>query len=180
MRYSHVVLSSSSLSIALTCLRVFTSLYAGLNSVFERDLKKLIALSTLSHLGFIGLSLSCGFIELAFFHLLTHALFKSLLFMAIGDIIVNLSHMQDIRFLSSGKLLTPASRAYIGVSSLNLMGLPMIRGFFSKDLVLETLSFSQARGFLVYVIYLNVILTFFYTLQLFPSYRVSKDNHSMK
>jgi NADH:ubiquinone oxidoreductase subunit 5 (subunit L)/multisubunit Na+/H+ antiporter MnhA subunit len=86
--------------------------------------------------------------------------------MAIGDIIVNLSHMQDIRFLSSGKLLTPASRAYIGVSSLNLMGLPMIRGFFSKDLVLETLSFSQARRFLVCVIYLNVILTFFYTLQL--------------
>lgn len=66
-------------------MSLFTSLYAGLSALIETDLKKLVALSTLRHLGFIGISFSMGFTSLAFFHLLAHALFKSLLFMGVGD-----------------------------------------------------------------------------------------------
>jgi len=150
----------------MVILVVFTSFYAGLNSVFERDLKKLIALSTLSHLGFIGLSLFSGLIHLAFFHLLTHALFKSLLFMAIGDVITCLAHSQDIRYLSSGSSSTPISSSFILVSILNLLGLPAIRGFFSKDLVLEIINFSNSSNLILFIVYFNVILTFFYSLQL--------------
>jgi NADH:ubiquinone oxidoreductase subunit 5 (subunit L)/multisubunit Na+/H+ antiporter MnhA subunit len=166
MRYSYIILFYSAVAKLLLILRVFTSFYAGFNALFESDLKKLIALSTLSHLGFIGLAFFSGLVSLAFFHLLAHALFKSLLFIAIGDIIINLFHSQDIRFLSMGSILTPSSCGFIGVSLTNLLGIPSIRGFFSKDLILETLNFSSGSSFLIAVVYLNVLFTFFYTLQL--------------
>jgi NADH:ubiquinone oxidoreductase subunit 5 (subunit L)/multisubunit Na+/H+ antiporter MnhA subunit len=124
----------------LVVVSLFTSFYAGLNSLFEVDLKKLIALSTLSHLGFIRLALFSGLVGLAFFHLLVHALFKSLLFMAIGDIMIRQSHCQDVRLLSSGLITTPASSLTMLSSLFNLLGLPAMRGFFSKDLVLESLN----------------------------------------
>jgi NADH-ubiquinone oxidoreductase chain 5 len=89
IRHSYLLYSSPLFLKLLIVLRVFTSFYAGLNSIFETDFKKLIALSTLRHLDLIHLS---------FFHMLTHALFKSLLFITIGDIIINLNHSQDTRY----------------------------------------------------------------------------------
>jgi NADH:ubiquinone oxidoreductase subunit 5 (subunit L)/multisubunit Na+/H+ antiporter MnhA subunit len=110
-------------------LCVFTSFYAGMNTFCEQDFKKLIALSTLSHLGFIGIAFSIGLLNLSFFHLLTHALFKSILFISIGEIIVNLSHSQDMRYLSQGSSYTPFSCFIINISLLNLLGFPRISGF---------------------------------------------------
>lgn len=156
-----------SLILILAVLRIFTSFYAGLNSMFEVDLKKLIALSTLSHLGFIGLAFFSGLTSLAFFHLLTHALFKSLLFITMGDIMTNLRHSQDIRYLSAGEIQTPGSCFIINVSLFNLLGLPSMRGFFSKDLLLETFHYSQSRLFLLLILFTNIGFTYFYTYQLF-------------
>ena len=167
MRFSYLFYSCFFLIKILMILRIFTSFYAGLNSIVEKDLKKLIALSTLSHLGFIALSFSCGLLYLSFFHLLTHALFKSLLFITMGDIIINLSHSQDIRYLSIGVKYTPFSCFIMYVSLLNLLGLPSLRGFFSKDLVLETINFNNFSFFLTFLTYLNVFFTYFYTYQLF-------------
>lgn len=148
----------------LIIVRVFTTFYAGLNSLVETDLKKLIALSTLSHLGFIGLAISTGFDYLAIFHLFTHALFKSLIFMALGEIISSQSHYQDIRFLSSGVVLTPVSRSYIFISSLSLFGLPFLRGFYSKDFILESFHYSYwCSSILSLFIYLNLVFTYIYT-----------------
>jgi len=142
-------------------IRLFTSLYAGLNSLFELDYKKLIALSTLSHLGFISLSFSRGLLILSFFHLLVHALFKSLLFLCMGDIIVGLSHSQDSRYLSGGAVLTPLASSVLMVSVINLLGVPRISGFFSKDFILELFFLSGVEWFLVFIIYVNI---FFYLL----------------
>ena len=167
IRYSYFLYSHVLLLQALLILSIFTSFYAGLNAIFEVDLKKLIALSTLSHLGFIGLSFSLGLINLSFFHMLVHALFKSLLFMRMGDIITNLFHSQDVRFLSSGMSVTPFSCQIMYVSLLNLLGLPRLSGFFSKDLVLETLNFSSVSVFFMVVMFINVFFTYFYTYQLF-------------
>jgi NADH-ubiquinone oxidoreductase chain 5 len=147
--------------LSLAC--IFTSFYAGINSLFERDIKKLIALSTLSHLGFIGLSFSLGFLSLSFFHLLSHALFKSLLFITIGDIIINLSHSQDIRFLSSGCLYTPFSSSIMNVSILSLLGIPNVRGYFSKDLILESFNYCSSSLFLIIILYVNLFFTYFYS-----------------
>ena len=167
IKYSYVLYRESFIIEVLLVLCIFTSFYAGVNSLFERDLKKLIALSTLSHLGFIGIAFSAGLLDLAFFHLLAHALFKSLLFMAMGDIIIGLSHSQDIRFLSMGGVYTPFSCFVIFIALFNLLGLPAVSGFFSKDLVLESLNYTNFRFFLYFMVLFNLGFTFFYTFQLF-------------
>ncbi len=173
MRFSYYFYSCPTLTSVLLVVSIFTSLYAGLNSLFEQDLKKLIALSTLSHLGFICMAFSCGLLTLSFFHLLVHALFKSLLFMCMGDIIINVSHSQDIRYLSSGRVSTPSSSFIMIVSLLNLLGIPNLRGFFSKDLVLETMSYSSLSYLVVLFLYINVIFTYVYTYKLM-SYSISR------
>lgn len=167
MRSSYLIFSRSLLVKLLLVFSLFTSFYAGLNAVFETDLKKLIALSTLSHLGFIGLAFSRGLVTLAFFHLLTHALFKSLLFMGIGDVIINLNHSQDQRYLSRGYRYTPLSSYIMFISVLNLLGIPSLRGFFSKDLILETFNYSLFSYVCFFVVIVNVVFTYYYSYQLF-------------
>ncbi len=167
MRFHYLLYSSPHIIQLLFIARIFTSFYAGINAIFEVDLKKLIALSTLRHLGFIGMAFSIGLLYLRFFHLLVHALFKSLLFMTIGDIIINLNHAQDARYLSRGFHITPFSVFLIRVSLLNLLGMPRLRGFFSKDLVLETISYSNASLFVELILYVNVFFTYYYTYKLF-------------
>lgn len=167
MRYSYILYLSPLVIKILLIASLFTSFYAGVNAIFETDLKKLIALSTLSHLGFIGLAFSVGLVHLAFFHILAHALFKSLLFMTMGDIMINLNHSQDIRFLSSGIQHTPLSCGIMYISLFNLLGLPNVSGFFSKDLVLEILNYSNISSIMVVVVFINVAFTYFYTYQLF-------------
>lgn len=177
IRFSYLLYSSYSLIKVLLILRIFTSFYAGMSAIVEKDLKKLIALSTLSHLGFIGLAFSSGLLNLAFFHILTHALFKSLLFMAIGDIIINLNHSQDIRYLSSGIKYTPFSSIIIYVSLLNLLGLPNLSGYFSKDLVLEMINYSTSSFIVIFMLFINVCFTYYYTYQLFfYSFQPNKVN----
>lgn len=167
MRFHYLLYSSPHIIQLLFIARIFTSFYAGINAIFEVDLKKLIALSTLRHLGFIGMAFSIGLLYLRFFHLLVHALFKSLLFITIGDIIINLNHAQDARYLSRGFHMTPFSVFLIRVSLLNLLGIPRLRGFFSKDLVLETISYSNASLFVELILYVNVFFTYYYTYKLF-------------
>lgn len=113
------------------------------------------------------MAFSVGLLHLAFFHLLAHALFKSLLFITMGDIMINLNHSQDIRYLSSGMSYTPASSILMYVSLFNLLGLPNLRGFFSKDLILEIVNFSNSSFLATRIIYFNIVFTYFYTYQLF-------------
>jgi len=167
LRFSYIFYSNRDILIALLVISTFTSFFAGCSCLFEIDIKKLIALSTLRHLGFMGISFSIGFLDLTLFHMTAHALFKSLLFMAMGDIMVDSSHNQDFRVLSGGRLVTPLSCLIINVSLLNLLGLPIIRGFFSKDLILEALFLREIRGFLYIVVLTNIFFTYFYTYQLF-------------
>lgn len=167
IRYSYILYSAPTVMKYLFVASIFTSFYAGINTMFEVDLKKLIALSTLSHLGFIGIAFSAGLLYLRFFHLLVHALFKSLLFITIGDIMINLNHSQDARYLSTGYLYTPFSCFLMSVSLVNLLGLPSLRGFFSKDLVLETMRFSNMSFLIEFILYCNVIFTYYYTYKLF-------------
>ncbi len=166
IRFSYLLYSCPSLIKLLLLISIYTSFYAGINTVFEIDLKKLIALSTLRHLGFIGIAFSSGLLYLRFFHLLVHALFKSLLFITIGDIIININHRQDIRYLSKGSIYTPFSSTVIRVSIINLLGIPNIRGYFSKDLVLETINFRNFSIFIIIVIYINVLFTYYYSYKL--------------
>lgn len=105
--------------------------------MFEEDIKKIIALSTLSQLGVMVFSVALGAHKLAFLHLISHAFFKALLFMAVGSFIHSVSDYQDLRIASLNLIEKPFTLAFTIAAKLSLCGLPFLSGFFSKDLCLE-------------------------------------------
>nr|WLS55598.1 NADH dehydrogenase subunit 5 [Meroplius fukuharai] len=143
-----------------------TMFMAGLGANFEFDLKKIIALSTLSQLGLMMSILSMGFYKLAFFHLLTHALFKALLFMCAGAIIHNMNNSQDIRLMGGLSIHMPMTSACFNVSNLALCGMPFLAGFYSKDMILETVLLSNINHFAFFLYFFSTGLTVCYTFRL--------------
>nr|AGC22234.1 NADH dehydrogenase subunit 5 [Anopheles minimus] len=140
-----------------------TMFMAGLGANFEFDLKKIIALSTLSQLGLMMSILSMGFYKLAFFHLLTHALFKALLFMCAGSIIHNMKNSQDIRMMGSLSMSMPLTCSCFNVANLALCGMPFLAGFYSKDLILEMVMLSYVNIFIFFLFFFSTGLTVCYS-----------------
>lgn len=122
-----------------------TMLISGLGANFEIDLKKVIALSTLRQLGLIISILSLGYFKLAFFHLLTHALFKALLFLCAGLLIHSLIGFQDIRGSGGFFNQIPLTLISFNISNLALCGIPFLAGFYSKDQILEFLLIREVN-----------------------------------
>lgn len=147
----------------ISCLTIFI---AGLGANFEYDLKKIIALSTLSQLGVMLRILSLGYADLAFFHLLSHALFKALLFICAGVVIHRVGGYQDIRFMGNLVKFIPLTVSYITISNLALCGFPFIAGFYSKDIILEV-AFIRRINFVALILYIMATgLTVIYTIRL--------------
>nr|YP_010528117.1 NADH dehydrogenase subunit 5 [Rhyzodiastes puetzi]UXW64219.1 NADH dehydrogenase subunit 5 [Rhyzodiastes puetzi] len=165
IRFNYLIVSSF-LGKFLLIISVLTMFMAGLIANFEYDLKKIIALSTLSQLGLMMSILSMGLIKLAFFHLLTHALFKALLFMCVGGIIHNFKGIQDIRYLGSLEKFMPITCISFNISNLALCGVPFLAGFYSKDLILEYLSMMEVNMLVYMLFYLSIGLTVCYTMRL--------------
>nr|UOU84974.1 NADH dehydrogenase subunit 5 [Haematopota subcylindrica] len=143
-----------------------TMFMAGIGANFEFDLKKIIALSTLSQLGLMMSILSMGYPKLAFFHLLTHALFKALLFMCAGAIIHNMNNSQDIRNMGGFTYHMPMTSSCFNVANLALCGMPFLAGFYSKDLILEIVSLSYLNMFSFFLYFFSTGLTVCYSLRL--------------
>ena len=143
-----------------------TIFIAGLGANFEFDLKKIIALSTLSQLGLIISILAIGFPKLAFFHLLTHALFKALLFICAGAIIHNIKNSQDIRDIGCLSIHIPYTTSCLNVANLALCGIPFLAGFYSKDLILEIVSLSYVNIFSFFLFFFSTGLTVCYSFRL--------------
>nr|UKG18956.1 NADH dehydrogenase subunit 5 [Dendrolimus punctatus] len=150
----------------LLLLSGLTMFMSGISANYEFDLKKIIALSTLSQLGLMMSILSMGFPDLAFFHLLTHAVFKALLFMCAGVIIHMMSDMQDIRFMGGISYYIPMTSLCLNISNMALCGIPFLAGFYSKDMILEMISFSNLNLLIFFLYYISTGLTVFYTLRL--------------
>nr|QDL00102.1 NADH dehydrogenase subunit 5 [Tetraclita japonica] len=158
----------------LMVLSVLTMFMAGLGACFEFDLKKIIALSTLSQLGLMMYSLSLGLVKVALFHLLMHALFKALLFMSAGCIIHGFKGWQDIRMMGNMMISLPFVSSCFVVSNLALAGMPFLAGFYSKDLILE-LSLMEELNFLsLFMLFFSTGLTVAYTFRL-VYYMVRRD-----
>nr|YP_010461166.1 NADH dehydrogenase subunit 5 [Strophopteryx fasciata]UUF92097.1 NADH dehydrogenase subunit 5 [Strophopteryx fasciata] len=162
----NVLLAGSNLGTFLLLFAGLTMFMAGLGANFEFDLKKIIALSTLSQLGLMMSILAMGFPKLAFFHLLTHALFKALLFMCAGAIIHNMKDSQDIRYMGGLVLQMPLTSSCFNLSNLALCGTPFLAGFYSKDLILEIVSLSYMNYFSFMLYFLSTGLTVCYSLRL--------------
>nr|YP_009114383.1 NADH dehydrogenase subunit 5 [Hypolimnas bolina]AHL17298.1 NADH dehydrogenase subunit 5 [Hypolimnas bolina] len=150
----------------LLLLSGLTMFMAGICANYEFDLKKIIAFSTLSQLGLMMSILSMGYGDLAFFHLLTHAMFKALLFMCAGVIIHMMSDNQDIRMMGGISFYIPLTSLCMNISNLALCGIPFLAGFYSKDIILEMVSMSNLNLFIYYLYYVSTGLTMFYTLRL--------------
>nr|YP_010327071.1 NADH dehydrogenase subunit 5 [Acronicta rumicis]UNP54334.1 NADH dehydrogenase subunit 5 [Acronicta rumicis]WBK14700.1 NADH dehydrogenase subunit 5 [Acronicta rumicis] len=150
----------------LLLLSGLTMFMAGISANYEFDLKKIIALSTLSQLGLMMSILSMGLPDLAFFHLLTHAMFKALLFMCAGVIIHLMNDTQDIRFMGGISMYIPLTSLCMNISNMALCGIPFLAGFYSKDLILEMVSFSNLNLMVFLLYYLSTGLTMFYTFRL--------------
>jgi NADH-ubiquinone oxidoreductase chain 5 len=154
------------LSLYFILLDLVYFLEFGLGARFEFDLKKIIALSTLSQLGLIIRILALGGYKLAFFHLLTHALFKALLFMCSGNIIHNVGNCQDIRFMGRLVNFMPLTCVYFNICNLSLCGLPFFRGFYSKDLILEVMRMGYLNFYIYIIFYISIGLTVCYSVRL--------------
>nr|YP_009121999.1 NADH dehydrogenase subunit 5 [Japonica lutea]AJG01913.1 NADH dehydrogenase subunit 5 [Japonica lutea] len=150
----------------LLLLSGLTMFMAGISANYEFDLKKIIALSTLSQLGLMMSILSMGFYDLAFYHLLTHAMFKALLFMCAGMIIHMMNDNQDIRMMGGMSLYIPLTSLCLNISNLALCGIPFLAGFYSKDLILEVVSMSNLNFLVFLLYYVSTGLTMFYTIRL--------------
>lgn len=147
-------------------ISLLTILIAGINAFFENDLKKIIAFSTLSQLSIIIVVLSINLTNLAFFHLIIHAVFKSILFLGAGFVIHNLMGKQDIRILSDFFFFSPLVLRCILISFYSLIGIPFIGGFYSKDLILEYFLLKNFNLIVLVIFVLGVIFTFLYNIRL--------------
>nr|AML26397.1 NADH dehydrogenase subunit 5 [Staphylinidae sp. BMNH 1274636] len=157
---------NSTMLMFLLFIGTMTMFMAGLGANYEFDLKKIIALSTLSQLGLMMSILALGEINLALFHLLTHALFKATLFMCAGHIIHNLNNCQDIRFMGGLVIQMPLTCCFFNISNLSLCGLPFLSGFYSKDLILEILSMTYLNFYIYIIFFISTGLTVCYTFRL--------------
>nr|ARX95722.1 NADH dehydrogenase subunit 5 [Armigeres subalbatus] len=162
----NILLKNTFLGQFLLLVSGLTMFMAGLGANFEFDLKKIIALSTLSQLGLMMSILSIGFYKLAFFHLLTHALFKALLFMCAGVIIHNTKNAQDIRFMGSLSMSMPLTCSCFNIANLALCGMPFLAGFYSKDLILEMVMLSYMNFFSFFLFFFSTGLTVCYSFRL--------------
>nr|YP_001936652.1 NADH dehydrogenase subunit 5 [Uroctonus mordax]ACA62676.1 NADH dehydrogenase subunit 5 [Uroctonus mordax] len=133
----HNIFNNNLISSILLISSCLTMLMAGIGATLETDMKKIIALSTLSQLGVMMMALSMNLWLLAYFHMITHAMFKALLFLCAGYIIHNTKNNQDIRKMGMLIFPSPLISSAMLTSSLALMGFPFLAGFYSKDLILE-------------------------------------------
>nr|YP_010341420.1 NADH dehydrogenase subunit 5 [Nasutitermes tiantongensis]UOA64025.1 NADH dehydrogenase subunit 5 [Nasutitermes tiantongensis] len=178
------------LNIFLLLISGLTMFMAGLGANFEFDLSSIIALSTLSQLGLMIMTISIGLSSLAFFHLLTHALFKALLFMCAGGVIHSMGDSQDIRFMGGLSIYMPFTSSSLMVSNFALCGMPFLAGFYSKDFILEMFSMSYVNMFGFFLLFVSTGLTVCYSFRLFyfvlcgdfnfiPSYSMVETNYNM-
>ena len=155
--------------VALTVVMIIgaiTALFMGLLGIVQNDIKRVVAYSTLSQLGYMTVALGVSTYSVAIFHLMTHAFFKALLFLAAGSVIVALHHEQDIRKMGGLRKKMPITYITSLLGTLALIGFPGFAGFYSKDMIIEAVHYSDLpfAGWAYFAVVLGVFITAFYSL----------------
>lgn len=158
--------------VALTVVMIvgaITALFMGLLGIVQNDIKKVVAYSTLSQLGYMTVALGVSAYSVAIFHLMTHAFFKALLFLGAGSVIVAMHHEQDIRKMGGLKKYMPITYWTALIGTLALIGFPGFSGFYSKDMIIEAVHFSQLpyADWVYYAVVAGVFITAFYSFRMF-------------
>ena len=146
-----------------------TALFMGFLGIIQNDIKRVVAYSTLSQLGYMTVALGASAYSVAVFHLMTHAFFKALLFLGAGSVIMGMHHNQDIRWMGGVRKYMPITWITSLLGSLALIGTPLFSGFYSKDSIIEAVHLSQlpAAGFANFAVLAGVFVTAFYSFRMY-------------
>ncbi|AOW14296.1 NADH-quinone oxidoreductase subunit L [Hydrogenophaga crassostreae] len=146
-----------------------TALFMGFLGIIQNDIKRVVAYSTLSQLGYMTVALGASAYSVAVFHLMTHAFFKALLFLAAGSVIMGLHHNQDIRWMGAVRKYMPVTWITSLIGTLALIGTPFFSGFYSKDSIIEAVHFSNlpAAHWAYFAVMAGVFVTSFYSFRLY-------------
>lgn len=146
-----------------------TALFMGFLGIIQNDIKRVVAYSTLSQLGYMTVALGASAYSVAVFHLMTHAFFKALLFLAAGSVIMGVHHNQDIRWMGGLRKYMPITWVTSLLGSLALIGTPLFSGFYSKDSIIEAVHFSHlpGAGFAHFAVLAGVFVTAFYSFRMY-------------
>jgi len=168
-RMSPIFEHSQTALVFIMIIGTITCFFMGLLGIVQNDIKRVVAYSTLSQLGLMVTALSVSAYSAAIFHLVTHAFFKALLFLGAGSVIVALHHEQDIRYMGNLKKYMPVTYYTMLIGSLALAGIPGFSGFFSKDLIIESVHLSGLPyANIVYILLLaGIFITAFYSFRMF-------------
>jgi len=160
-------LSTTALSVVLI-VGALTALLMAFVALVQTDIKRVVAYSTLSQLGYMTVALGASAYSVAIFHLATHAFFKALLFLAAGSVIIAMHHEQDMRRMGGLRKVMPVTYITCVIGSLALAGIPPFAGFFSKDAIIEAVHYSATpgAGFAYAAVLIGVVLTAFYSFRL--------------
>jgi NADH-quinone oxidoreductase subunit L len=161
-------LSDTALSFVMV-IGAITALFMGFLGMIQNDIKRVIAYSTLSQLGYMTVALGASAYSVAIFHLMTHAFFKALLFLAAGSVIIALHHDQDIRNMGGLRKYMPITWITFLIGSLALIGTPFFSGFYSKDSIIEAVELSHlpGAGFAYAAVVAGVFVTAFYSFRMY-------------
>ena len=161
-------LSDTALNFVLV-IGAITALFMGFLGIIQNDIKRVVAYSTLSQLGYMTVALGASAYSVAVFHLMTHAFFKALLFLAAGSVIMGVHHNQDIRWMGGLRKYMPITWITALVGSLALIGTPFFAGFYSKDSIIEAVHFSHlpGAGFAHFAVLAGVFVTAFYSFRMY-------------
>jgi NADH-quinone oxidoreductase subunit L len=161
-------LSDTALSFVMT-IGAITALFMGFLGIIQNDIKRVVAYSTLSQLGYMTVALGASAYSVAVFHLMTHAFFKALLFLAAGSVIIGMHHDQDIRNMGGLRKYMPITWITALVGSLALIGTPLFAGFYSKDSIIEAVHESHlwGSGFAYAAVMIGVFVTAFYSFRMY-------------
>ena len=146
-----------------------TALFMGFLGIVQNDIKRVVAYSTLSQLGYMTVALGASAYSVAVFHLMTHAFFKALLFLAAGSVIIAMHHNQDIRYMGGLKKYMPITWITSLIGSLALIGTPFLSGFYSKETIIEAARLSDlpGSGFAYFAVLAGVFVTAFYSFRMY-------------
>lgn len=160
--------SETALSFVLV-IGAITALSMGFLGVVQNDIKRVVAYSTLSQLGYMVAALGASAYAAGIFHLMTHAFFKALLFLAAGSVIIGMHHVQDIRQMGNLKKYMPITYFTSLIGTLALVGMPFFSGYYSKDAIIESVHFSQLPGsdFAYVCLLIGVFFTALYSFRMF-------------
>lgn len=171
-------MSDAALSFIMV-IGAITALFMGFLGIIQNDIKRVVAYSTLSQLGYMTVALGASAYSVAVFHLMTHAFFKALLFLAAGSVIMAMHHNQDMRYMGGLRKYLPITWITLLIGNLALIGTPFLSGFYSKESIIEAVKYSElaGSGFAYFAVVAGVFVTAFYSFRMYFLVFHGKERH---